>query len=440
MLLGYSIYDVGGYVRPKNLGVSIYHGKNREISLPKYEPDRNIFPEPTTFSNGRSLTKLYQNTPIYYNPTLNWMDIKYYTKNAKGVIGDSKKYQEMIPYKSDYEKSNRVGVGISHIIENVDPWNGTLDTEWADPVSYPPDFRKIYNVSDWEAALTTLNGYEYSWGIDIYGNNYALYKNTKPQTQYEFKHVGDGEIFIRGLDGYTLPFSSIIIGLENFSDINPQKIREMQIYYNTMIVVGETGCAVVQDLTLSDIGLPDIKTNSGHNFNYDVNLSEKDGYEYFEHFYDDRNSTLYVASAILSGGVVHLKLYDWKNGTPSKILDTTKIPIGEYSAIAEQLTSYGSANMDLNEERNQLIMTFVGVSTSNNYIINVIYDINRGTETVDVVYISPYQISTGSTSVDEPRNIIDINYFENKMIFVVEGSVTGNKYLQITDLDSGIMV
>lgn len=446
----YSVVELGGYTKPKSLGVSIYHGKNRELVSPKYRYERTVFPDSVVYSNGISLTKIYQDTPIYYHPTLNWMDIKYYIKTAQGIVGDSKTYQEMIPYKTEYEKTGKTEVGISRLLENVDPWTGATDTVWSDPKTYPPDFRKLYNTPAWEASLETLGGYEYSWGVDVYGNNYALYKNTKPNTEWGFKNVSDGEIFIRGIDGYIIGFSMLFYAkwddskywpqypywpdVGNFADVDMQKLKEMQIYYDTMIVVGETGCAVVQNLAPGENGLPEIKSNNGHNFNYDVNLSVKDGYTHFDHFFDDRTKILYVASSKLIDGMVHIKLYEWSNISPKKILDTTTIASVDY-ILPEPITTYSSMNMDLNAERNQIIMSFVGTNETSNFITNVIYDLNRKVEVVDVIYI-PYDVITpGSSITDEPRNIIDINFFDNKLLFVVEGSSTGNKYLQISDMD-----
>jgi hypothetical protein len=111
----YAEHDIGGYLTPKNLSLSIYHGKNRAFSNYPTNTDRSTFPNVVDYSSGISLTRVYQSTPIAYNPTLNWMDIKYYVKSARGIIGDSKIYQEMIPYKTEYERSSdNIQIGRKH--------------------------------------------------------------------------------------------------------------------------------------------------------------------------------------------------------------------------------------------------------------------------------------------------------------------------------------
>jgi hypothetical protein len=133
--------------------------------------------------------------------------------------------------------------------------------------------------------------------------------------------------------------------------------------------------------------------------------------------------------------MVQIKLYEWKDISASKILDTTTLSITNYQ-LPELLSGYTTPIMDLNAERNQLIMTFVGIGVSNKYIVNVIYNLSSKRNAVDIIYIAhDIPLLTGTTREDEPRNIIDINFFDNKLLFVVEGSATNTKYLQIVDID-----
>ena len=505
----YSIGDIGGYETPNNLSLSILHGRNREFNFFAHPFTKIDFPDPILYSNGVSLTKIYQSSPVVYNATLNWIDIKYYTKKARGILGNSKYYQEMIPYKTTYEKTNQDDIGVSRLIENLDPWYGPTDTAWKDTSMYPPDFRSIYNIDQWYADVQDLVGYEYAWSMDMFGTNYAVYKDVDAdilKNSYKFKESATGIIYVRGFSGYIVPLV-FLIGVNiwddmeywndlnfwpsviTFSDIDFVKIKEMQVYYNTMVVVSTSTMSsandaiAVQDIQIGNDGFPVLLSNRGYNFNYDVDQPEnRDGYAYFDHFYDDRTHTLYVITNKLIDKVVHIKIYTWKDGKASKILDTKSqelinsndlgysktswqervAPDTSYQTwsdteannpteviwnkrgiwmeyvdmVLSNVISIGSKNIDINVERNEMIISYITkIDGGTSYISMYVYDLlarNVAFRTYNIVF-NPATEGTGLT--DEPKNIIDINYFDNNLIFVVEGSSTNTKYLQVVQLN-----
>jgi hypothetical protein len=446
----YTVDEIGGYNIPKNLGLSLYYGKNRKLTTDSKTPNasRPIFPNEQMYSNGIAFTKMYQSRPIVINSNLNWMDIKYYTKTSRGIVGSSKMYQEMIPYKTQYEQDVRDDIGMSRIEENLDPWTGTLDASPDKSSGLVSDFRLIYNLRELNQNVG-ISGHEFSWSSDIYGNNFALYKQTKPDTEYEYKNQSDGTIYVRLTNKTTVLFTSLFSGARwddtktwddtgywpsygVFSDFEMDKLKDMKVYYNTMVVVGASGSAAVQDISIDDSGTPTIDAHRGYNFNIDPTTNVVDMWEHFDHFYDDRYSITYIASSNLSGGVVNVKLYSWKDQFPSRVLDTSLNTQYLSEISGYQFISMSGSTMDINEETNEMIMSFVGITVDNKtYIVNLMYDLAHQDHIIDIVLVEFTTINGGNTIYDEPRNLIDINYFDNKLLFIVEGAETGSKYLQM---------
>lgn len=460
----YTLEDVGDYYVPNSLGRSIFLGKNRTIfsyNFSNINTDKSYFPDAIWTSNGVSLGEKYQASPLFANPTLNWMDIKYNNQSTRGVVGKSRSYQEMIPYKTEFERTGRDDLGISRFSENIDPWTGQFDTQWADETTYPIDFRILYSIPQYSGSISPLVGSEYNWGIDVYGNNYALYKPTSAsEREYLFRESG-GEVFIRGLDGYILPFSVLLEGAiwqdtiqgvtqywddsqlfgsaGNFKSIVINDLKEMQIYYNTLFLVGTGGNAVVQDVTLSENGLPVFSPNMGYDFLYDVNSTTSGDYVYFDHFYDDREKSLYVATTKVEDNQSHIRLYKWQNSTIYKLLDTKNMLSSDLPSFSGEFVSYKNCLMDINQDKNELILCFTykseyDVDNNNSYIGCYVYKLNGVAEFCDTFTIHTIESAAGSDMYTEERNIIDINYFDNNLLFVVEGINTGNKYLQILEI------
>jgi hypothetical protein len=154
----FSTEDSGGYFTPRMLGAVTYLGKNYNnvIDTSLINPDPNkrgktaIFQDPTLYTTDRGLTHTDQVVPVRTeNFDARWVKSGPTEGLKNGSIENAVNYQSFIPYQTEYESDKKNNAGLRRQGDQYDPWTGPKDNTWADPVNYPANFRKEYNISGW---------------------------------------------------------------------------------------------------------------------------------------------------------------------------------------------------------------------------------------------------------------------------------------------------
>jgi hypothetical protein len=179
--------QTGAYLSPDKLGVPYYRGKGYEITI---NPNRltytdslsveRMFLDPSKYaSRHRGLTRNDQlSITEISNIDNNWMIESYNAGTYSGVILDTLDNQKLTPYQSTYE-IDKVQVGLSLMTDSFQFWNPKNYNTWVDASRHPLTFKKELTFKSYNDKLKTLLvnvGVLDCWRVDIFGNNYGLFK------------------------------------------------------------------------------------------------------------------------------------------------------------------------------------------------------------------------------------------------------------------------
>lgn len=180
--------QTGEYLLPENLGTSYYRGRGYSIKvttdtltfLDSISAER-MFLDPQKYgSRNRGLTRKDQNTPVKIDDIDNrWMYKPYSYGTSAGTIVDTLNNQKFTPYQSKYEITQKNDYGLSRQNDNFAFWNPLYPGVWSDALNYPLTFRKELLSSSYQGRQDKLlvnKGIMFDWKIDIFGNNYGLFK------------------------------------------------------------------------------------------------------------------------------------------------------------------------------------------------------------------------------------------------------------------------
>jgi hypothetical protein len=258
----YSTQEIGGYFTPSNLGASIYTNQNYTTSLQTSSLSaQNYFEDTSKRYKGRGLTKEDSNTPYDLKAENNlWLKESIVSGSIAGNTKKNifKKYQKFLPYQSAYESNPRLKVGLITPTSKQTPWAGKEDSEWGDPANYPISFTGELKVSKWVDAQALKNAglQADNWVTDIFGNQYALYKNIKNVSPTERKNV-NGQIWTRKNSQFVSPANlSLEKVFDTYSTTNliyqltGTGVRKIDVFFDTLMV--ETSGGIIFEKIIYD--------------------------------------------------------------------------------------------------------------------------------------------------------------------------------------------
>jgi hypothetical protein len=184
--------DVGDYLLPENLGLSFYRGKGYNISIDNdsleymdsLDKEKIYFNLEKYGPRNRGLSKNDQITISKIDSIDNtWIMQPYGNADASGMIVNTKENQKMIPYQTNYEIESKNRYGLSRQDDNFKFWDPKNPTIWTDEKTFPLTFRKELTKDvylDRKNKLLTQKGKLQNWRLDIFGNEYGIYKKFLP--------------------------------------------------------------------------------------------------------------------------------------------------------------------------------------------------------------------------------------------------------------------
>jgi hypothetical protein len=187
--LAFSGKEYGEYLLPENLGVSYYRGRGYTIAVSTDTLTfiNSISAESLFLDTGkygprnRGLTQKDQNSPVEITNIDNtWMYQSYSNSSAAGMIVDTLNNQKFTPYQSKYEITQKNDLGLCRQDDDFQFWNPDFPAVWAGNQSkYPLTFRQELLSSSYQNIQQELLvgvGVMADWKVDIFGNNYGLFK------------------------------------------------------------------------------------------------------------------------------------------------------------------------------------------------------------------------------------------------------------------------
>jgi hypothetical protein len=427
----YSKYDIGGFSIPSKLGMVTALGQNKfyKVEALSFGGDKVNFPFPSMYSNGYSFSREYQDSPIIYDSYLNWIDIKQVSGRGRGILASDGTYQEMTPYQTTQETTTVPFLGMNQVGDKTDPWYLSTDSTWEDNVNFPPDFRKIYDIDAWYSINVAITGVEDYWAMDMYGNNYGLYKEADILSLAERKLDGTGKLYVRGADGGTATYadfySDSLSG--SLSGFGIDELRSMEIYYDTIVMEDSTGIVMAQKVSFED---GEYRANSDEVDT--MNIGEP-----FDHFFDDRTNILYVGRYEIVDSFVEIVVYKFEDGRFIEAYNTAKDTSDEIRALREtysftEITQFPSIAISAIDDK--MFLTYVA-GTDPAYIVSIPLTMTSGLKVDEIIVVNP--VIGGSAPEDyanESRKLIKTMISQDKITLLLEGSDTFNKYLQVIPL------
>ena len=443
----YSKYDKGGFMIPSKIGMPMALGLNKFYSPSAIDivGDKMDFPDPSLYSNGYSFTNEYQDSPIVYHSYLNWIDTRANSGRGRGILANKGQYQEMSPYQTYVETTSISNLGIYNINDKSDPWYLSKDNIWEDDATYPPDFRNIYDIDKWYNTLLSLSGEEYNWGVDIFGNNYGLYKNIPTLFgMFLSKYFTHGGLFIRSVDGALSTYSDYFkdsIGT-SLDGIFIEELRTMNVYNDIVVLEDKDGTVAIQKIFIDDDGKYAVDVRNSINTSIiEASLSD---YESFEHYYDDRTNELYVIRYDkVPTGIIEFIIYKYSDGRLIGVYDTITDTSNEITAFRSTVSFTDleptSSSIVIDPLANKLYLTYIHKNTYpytnlDEYIIVHSFTLGSKFEIDEIIVVAPSPNVVVSAAARSPLHLVGTSISNNNLTLSLEKFPQSNKYLEVIEL------
>lgn len=373
----YSTEEVGGYFIPRLLGTSTFVSKynNAVITtdhlLTNYE-NRGlsaVYRDTTIYTSDEGLSETKQVTPVSsLGFDSSWMKGNVTEGYLAGQITDPLNHQEFISYQTRYETQKRNTIGLRQQGDAYDPWTQDFDSTWSDSTNWPPDFKKQYNISQWETQFN-YNKKVWNWKTDIFNNQYALLKSLSGQSMYEKRHL-TGDLWVRNCHNIVQPASSVLsaffIDYSFLSQTPPlsaeiYQIKDFDIFYDTILIRTENYILLNKILFDYETGNIDFDINNIHVINLQEN-NHQNKYGGTWLFENDKTVTLSILVSTTSAIYPRLYELDLNTNSFNYIYNTPTFETNMLSTL--NLTSLEDPVFTYNRDTQTYNMTFLGYSSN----------------------------------------------------------------------------
>jgi len=367
----YSLKDRGGYFIPRMLGISTAVCKNihniidtvgNGLLVMENRGYQTIFRNVDIYATDRGLSKKDQTTPITTTTiNSNWMKSNITEWGKSGYITNAQKHQEFIPYQTKYETTSKNDNGIRRQGDAYDPWYGDEDNVWENTIDWNTNFRKQYPIESWYEQFYDTDKQLYQWKTDIFGNQYALFKDTAGLTIYEKRQL-PGELWTRDArNTIKIAQESLASVYDNFYILNTSfetqlssYLKDFDIWYDT-IMLNTTAYLLFAKISF------DYDTNEIYTIADNIHrIPICDGHFGGTWFHEEEKSVI-ICMVNSSDYVYYPVLYslDLETNILEKVLnDSTGTIITSIASI--QLSAIEDPVFTYNKEYNKYNVSFVG--------------------------------------------------------------------------------
>jgi hypothetical protein len=216
----YTAYICGGFFVPSKVAAMEYStfDKTYSVDVTKLEANKvYVFPDPNIVGNAGDYTgEALVDYPIMYEIDVSWNHILGSDGFRHGDVRSSALNQLFYPYQSNTQISTRNKQGVSTPYDSIDFWTGETGTIWSNNDVWPDlDTLERLPIDTRLKSLLIDEGYMVKWFVDIFGNEYGLYK--KDVSSVSEKRVAPGVIYVKTTDGkireFTEALSEILLKL-----------------------------------------------------------------------------------------------------------------------------------------------------------------------------------------------------------------------------------
>lgn len=244
--------QVGQYFTPMYLGAPVALSKNLVVRYDYVEfegplgegwqqvsPFNNLDGDVYTCDYGFSKTKQNEHMVLIYSDA-SWMKASITEGRAAGNIVDAVRYEQFMPYRTNYEDTGVNQLGLHRQNDPDDPWDGENDYDWRRSEDYPKHFTKQEPVRNWMKHHKVYDDI-YEFHTDVYGYSYALSKPLIASSDISYsiydKNDLPGDVIIRLKNGQLVNLTDVITVIRPYVIKNGEGIVQNFYIYGDIIVM-----------------------------------------------------------------------------------------------------------------------------------------------------------------------------------------------------------
>ena len=244
--------QVGQYFTPMYLGAPVALSKNLVVRYDSVEfegPLGNGWQQVGPFTNqngdiyvsdyGFSKTLQNEHMTLVYSDA-SWMKASITEGRAAGNIVDAVRYEQFMPYRTNYEDYGVNQLGLHRQEDMEDPWYGDEDYDWWKSEDFPKHFTKQEPVRNWMNHHKVYDDL-YEFHTDVYGYSYGLSKPllASSDRKYSIYEKNDlpGDIVVRLKNAQLVNLTDIISVIRPYTITNGDGIvQNFWIYQDVMVM------------------------------------------------------------------------------------------------------------------------------------------------------------------------------------------------------------
>lgn len=408
-----------GFFKPSKLGYTVVKLNDKKIELSNYL-DRTLSSENIILDPLHYVSYPYSVT--YINS--DWM--KHKSHCAGGNIKDAIKNQEFSPYQSFYETTTHNIFGIETQHDVTTPWIGPeknqLDPSNIFSKSIQGEPSVYCGPNSWIANQPEISGTMVDWKMDLYGNQYGVYKDLTNINSIKEKSEEEGKLWVRDGIGKVGGVSKMlprvidsVVGDDLLVDaLTGDGIIGIDMFYD--ILMFKTSSHILFEKINVDYNTGEIFSNESESFRFEIDSSDfggtwlkEDSKDVCFGFFDGAYPKIYKISANTS------KLSYIYNEEDSKF------------SFNSTLTEKSTPVFSYNSDKNMYNMSYHGLSGGTPVL--AILNFTEGSSTNTLSAHDPVVVEVSDLG---DKTLIKTTLYDNKLIMFFEEEGTTNQLYQIS--------
>lgn len=174
-----SVDQIGGFFLPKNTGLLTFFSFQPELLITNKTLSVDRIQD--TSKHGNSVLSQTLENPIDHFEDVTWMKADISNGGLYGDIVDSRTHAKFAGYTSVDEINSRPQQGLSRSTDATGFFSGEQNKTWSNEDVFPVRGQFNFDIDARQETLLVGHRSMYRWRTDIFGNEYALYKQIQPE-------------------------------------------------------------------------------------------------------------------------------------------------------------------------------------------------------------------------------------------------------------------
>lgn len=174
-----SVDEIGGFFVPKNMGILTFYSYKPELIITNDAV--SITKIQDVYKHGNSIISKTQDNPINHFENITWMKADIGNGSLYGDIINVRSMAKYNGYTSIDEINSRPQQGISRSTDALGFFSGDKNKTWSNEDVFPVKKQFTFDIDARQDTLLVGHRSMFRWRSDIYGNEYALYKQIQPE-------------------------------------------------------------------------------------------------------------------------------------------------------------------------------------------------------------------------------------------------------------------